>query len=113
LLSTVLPLSRERRSLTRSQHLALLDQRVEPLLGVALGQLHGRRDRHHRARRLVDHVADPAVAALGAADLRAFHEHDPLTGRGRRQAVHDLPQYGVRSVRQRPGSDDARCESTR
>ena len=31
---------------------------------------------------------------------------------GERQSMISL-RYGVRSVRQRPGSDDARCESTR
>jgi hypothetical protein len=56
-----------------AQDLALLDQRIDALLGVALGELHRRRHRHHRARRLVDHIPNPTVAALGAADLRALH----------------------------------------
>jgi hypothetical protein len=73
-----------------TQDLALLDQRVEALLRVALGQLDRRRHRHHRTRRLVDHVPDPAVATFRSPDLRPLHEHHPLVGRGRRQAIHDL-----------------------
>jgi hypothetical protein len=67
----------------------LLDQRVDPLLGVALGHLHRRPDRHHRPRRVVDDVADPVRPHLGRTELRCLHEHHTLDRRGRRQAVHD------------------------
>ena len=95
------------------EHLRLLDQRIDPLLRVALGHLDGRLHRHHRAWRLVDHVPDPVVAALRPADLRAFHEDRALDQRHGREAVHDLAQvrrpiraplagFGRRALRERP-----------
>jgi hypothetical protein len=78
-------------------------QRIDALLRVALGHLDRGLNRHHRARRLVNDVADPVVAALGAADLRALHEHDSFDGRRRREAIHDLPQVrrAIRAPRSR------------
>ena len=72
----------------------LLDQRVDALVGEALGQFRGRLHREHRTRRVVDDVADPVVAALGAADLGTRHEHDAPRRMSRRQRVHDLAQVG-------------------
>ena len=60
------------------QHLALFNQRIDALLRVALGHLDGGLDCEHRAGCLVDDITDPVVSALGAADLRAFHQHDRL-----------------------------------
>lgn len=73
---------------------ALVDQRIDPLARVALGQFHRRLDREHRARRLVDREPDPVVARLGRADLRGLHEHDPLRRIARRQPVHDFAHVG-------------------
>jgi hypothetical protein len=102
-----------RERLFVAQNLAFLDQRIDPLLGVALGQLHRRRYCHHRSRGLVYDVADPTIAALGAADLRPFIRATRCTGEDAERQSMISRRYGVRSVRQRPGSDDARWESTR
>ena len=104
LASIVLPESRDRGSLTSSRSTcALFDQRIDALLRVALGHFDGGLNRQHRAGRLVDDVTDPVIAALGAADLRAFHQDDGLDRRRRREAVHDLAQVR-RAVRApRPG----------
>jgi hypothetical protein len=84
---------------------------IEALFGVALRELDGRRDRHHRPRRLVDDVAElpHSVPPICAPFIRATR----CTGdAGDRQSMISR-RYGVRSVRQRSGSDDARCDSTR
>jgi len=57
---------------------ALFDQRIDALLGCPLGHLDRRPHRHHGARCVVDHVADPVQAQLRPANLRTFHEHHPL-----------------------------------
>ncbi len=84
----------------RRQRGRLHDQRVDPLLGGALGRFHRRPHRHHRPGRVVDHVADPAAAGFGKAQLRAFHDDHALDRRGRREAVEDLAQ--VRRARGAP-----------
>jgi hypothetical protein len=46
---------------------------IDTLLGIALGHLDGRPHRHHRAGRVVDHVANPVrVPVSVAADLRCL-----------------------------------------
>jgi hypothetical protein len=54
------------------EHRALFDQRVDPLLGVALGHFDGRLYRHDWPRRVMDDVSQKVVAAFGAANLSAF-----------------------------------------
>ena len=66
--------------------------RPDPLLRVTLGHLHRGQHRQHGAWSLVDHIANPVVATLGNANLRALHDHHPLDRRGRREAIHDLAQ---------------------
>src|SRR5579885_2290475 len=85
-------IARARAAHQLAQHYAFLDQRIDTLLRVALGHLDGGLHSHHRAGRLVDHIADPVVTALGAPDLTALHEHHALDRRRRREAVHDLAQ---------------------
>ena len=82
------------------ERLAFFDQRVNALLGVALGHLHRGGHRHHRARSHVNHIANPVVARLSATDLRPLHEHHALDRRGWRKAIHDLAQ--VRRARRAP-----------
>src|SRR5688572_12889903 len=83
LLSTVLPLSRERRSLTRSRSTSLssisgsircLELRLASFTVGATAII---------GPGLMDHVSNPAVAALRAADLRALHQRDALDRRCR------------------------------
>ncbi len=57
-----------------------VDQRGHALLRPAFGHFHGRLHRQHRAWRMMDDIADPVVACLGATNLRALHEHDFLGG---------------------------------
>ena len=64
------------------QRRAFLDHRRDALLRRALGHLDRWQHGEHRARRLVDDVADPIVAALRRPDLRTFHQCDALTGAG-------------------------------
>jgi hypothetical protein len=75
----VLPASRDRAGFTRSRSsgLSSISGSIR-CARVALGQFHGRLDRQHRARRLVDGKADPVVARLGRADLCRLHEDDAL-----------------------------------
>jgi hypothetical protein len=90
----VAAVARPRRADALLQRRTLFDQRVDPLARVALGQLHGRLDREHRPRRVVDHEADPVVARLGRADLRGLHEDDPLRRIAGRERVHDRAHVG-------------------
>ena len=81
----------------------LLQERVDALLGGALGHLHRRPDRHHRPRGVVDDVADPVEPELGAPDLGPLHEHHPLDGGERGETVHDRPQIGRAAGAPAPG----------
>ena len=81
--------ARARRGDQFGQGGRFLDQRVDPLLGVALGHLHRWPDGHHRPRRMVNDVADPVRPHFGRTELRCLHEHHTLDRRGRRQAIHD------------------------
>ena len=67
-------------------------ERIDALFGIPLGHLHGGLHGHDRSGRLVNDIADPVVAALGAADLAALHKHHAFDRRGGRKAVHDLAQ---------------------
>ena len=71
-----------------------MDQGLKALAGKALGELDGRLHREHRARRMVDDVSDPVVAAFGEADLGRFHHHDAARRMHRRQRVNNLPYVG-------------------
>jgi len=75
-----------------TQDRRFIDQRIDPLLGVALGHFHGWPDRHHRTGGVMNHVTDPVAAHLGCTQLSRFHEHHALDQRGRRQTIHDLLQ---------------------
>ncbi len=63
--------SRDRAVLTRFAVRALVDQRIDPLARVALGQFHRRLDRQIGPG-LVDGDPDPVVAASVAPTCAAF-----------------------------------------
>ncbi len=94
-------IARARRPHALPQRRALADQRIDALAREALGKLDGRLHREHRPGRVVDHVADPVVAAFREADLRRLHHHDAPRRVHRRQRVDDLPDVGS-SVRPVP-----------
>jgi hypothetical protein len=72
----------------------LLDQRIDPLPRVPLGQFHRRLDRQHRPRRVVHHVPNEAVAPFCRAHLSCLHEHDTLHRIAGAQLIHDLAHVG-------------------
>ena len=81
-----------RRPHLGAQSVAVVEQRIDALLAVSLGQLDRRLHQQERTRRLVDQIADPTVAQLAGADLRAlFHDHALHRGLDR-EIVHDGSQ---------------------
>jgi len=74
---------------------AFIDQRIDPLARVSLGQFHRRLDGQHRARCLVDDEADPVVPRLGRADLRSLAH----VGRAHRAIP---PRFGRGAAREHP-----------
>ena len=86
--------ARSRRPHALPQRRALADQRIDALAREALGEFDGRLHREHRPGRVVDHVADPVVAAFREADLRRLHHHDAPRRVHWRERVDDLPDVG-------------------
>ncbi len=87
----VAAVARARRADQLAERRALLDQRLDALARVPLGELDRRLHRQHRPRRMVDAVANEAVSTLRGAHLRRLHEDDALRRVAMAQRVHDRP----------------------